>query len=169
MSMEPSNLFTFEEKVRLSKAETERIRRTPGPAGHPICGIVVGSSWHEPVACAYPPGHDGDHSWASIPALAPLCAREESPVIARKAADHANTVSVFAEPLAPAEQGLGADPVYEQLSHALDQACTNLAVLRPDLSREDTTLGFQTRLWRDALLSGWGGPLGFDPGRKPDA
>lgn len=78
MSMEPSNLFTFEEKVRLSKAETERIRRTPGPAGHPICGIVVGSSWHEPVACAYPPGHDGDHSWASIPALPPLCAREDT-------------------------------------------------------------------------------------------
>ena len=32
-----------------------------------ICGVSCGSSWHEPVACAYPPGHDGAHSWASIP------------------------------------------------------------------------------------------------------
>ncbi len=35
----------------------------------PLCGIVVGSSWHEPIACAYPPDHDGPHSWASIPAF----------------------------------------------------------------------------------------------------
>ena len=56
---------------RLSAEETERIRRTPGRSGHPICGIVIGSSWHEPVACAYPPDHTGDHSWASIPQFDP--------------------------------------------------------------------------------------------------
>jgi hypothetical protein len=36
-----------------------------------MCGIVCGSSWHEPVACAFPPEHSGAHSWASIPALPP--------------------------------------------------------------------------------------------------
>jgi hypothetical protein len=56
---------------RLSAEETERARRSPGSAAHPLCGIIIGSSWHEPVACAYPPGHTGDHSWASIPALPP--------------------------------------------------------------------------------------------------
>ncbi len=38
----------------------------------PICGVTVSSSWHEPVACAYKPDHDGPHSWASIPALPPI-------------------------------------------------------------------------------------------------
>jgi hypothetical protein len=41
-----------------------------------VCGVVIHSSWHEPVACAYRPGHDGDHSWASIPALPPAVAAE---------------------------------------------------------------------------------------------
>jgi hypothetical protein len=36
-----------------------------------LCGVVVGSPWHEQVACAYFPGHEGPHSWASIPALDP--------------------------------------------------------------------------------------------------
>lgn len=36
-----------------------------------LCGVVIHSSWHDPVACAFRPGHAGDHSWASIPALAP--------------------------------------------------------------------------------------------------
>lgn len=55
----------------LSFEETERIRRTPGRAGHPICGIVIGSSWHAPVACAFQEGHTGDHSWAEIPQFDP--------------------------------------------------------------------------------------------------
>ena len=44
-----------------------------------MCGIVCGSSWHDPVACAFPPEHEGDHSWASIPALPPAAvpSREE--------------------------------------------------------------------------------------------
>lgn len=63
--------YELERLLILSPAETERIRRTPGHAGHPLCGIVIGSSWHEPVACAYPPGHTGDHSWASIPQFDP--------------------------------------------------------------------------------------------------
>lgn len=37
----------------------------------PICGVSVGASWHAPVACAYPPEHQGPHSWSSIPALPP--------------------------------------------------------------------------------------------------
>jgi hypothetical protein len=37
-----------------------------------LCGVVISSSWHDPVACAFPPDHDGNHSWASIPALPPL-------------------------------------------------------------------------------------------------
>ena len=36
-----------------------------------ICGVVVGSSWHDPVACAFQKGHEGVHSWASIPQFAP--------------------------------------------------------------------------------------------------
>lgn len=36
-----------------------------------MCGVTCGSSWHDPVACAFPPEHAGDHSWASIPALDP--------------------------------------------------------------------------------------------------
>lgn len=36
-----------------------------------MCGVVVASSWHLPVACAFEAGHDGDHSWASIPQYAP--------------------------------------------------------------------------------------------------
>ena len=43
--------------------------RPPEPP--PLCGVVIHSSWHEPVACAYPPVHEGKHSWASIPALPP--------------------------------------------------------------------------------------------------
>lgn len=36
-----------------------------------LCGVVCGASWHQPVACAFAPDHDGDHSWASIPAAPP--------------------------------------------------------------------------------------------------
>ena len=43
----------------------------------------------------------------------------------------------------------------------------NLATIRPDLSREDFTLGDQADLWYDALLAGWGGIEGYDPGREP--
>lgn len=49
----------------------------------------------------------------------------------------------------------------ETLEKALDQASTNLAVRSPDESRDDTTVGYQARLWKAALLAGWGGPLGF--------
>lgn len=56
---------------KLSAEETESIRRTPGRSGHPLCAIVIGSSWHEPIACAYPPGHTGNHSWDSIPQFDP--------------------------------------------------------------------------------------------------
>lgn len=49
----------------------------------------------------------------------------------------------------------------EPLEKALDQASTNLAVRSPDESRDDTTVGYQARLWKAALLAGWGGPLGF--------
>lgn len=41
------------------------------PPAPPICGIVIYSSWHDPVACAFKPGHEGNHSWASIPQFAP--------------------------------------------------------------------------------------------------
>lgn len=59
-------------------AATTRVKpfgsvRPPEPS--PICGIVVSSSWHEPVACAFPPDHEGPHSWASIPALPPRSGR----------------------------------------------------------------------------------------------
>lgn len=50
----------------------------------------------------------------------------------------------------------------ERVRLALDQACYNLAVRAPDLSREDTSIGYQARLWRACLLAGWGGPLGFE-------
>lgn len=66
----------------------------------------------------------------------------------------------------PEDRALRAEAERDQLKMALAQACTNLAVLQPDHSREDTTVGFQADLWRDALLSGWSGPLGFDPGRR---
>ncbi len=49
----------------------------------------------------------------------------------------------------------------ERLRGALDQACTNLALCRPDRTRDDQTIGYQARLWRACLLAGWGGPLGF--------
>ncbi len=33
-----------------------------------MCGIVSMSGPNrEPLACAYPPEHDGDHSWATLP------------------------------------------------------------------------------------------------------
>lgn len=46
------------------------------PASQPIkafmCGIVSMSGPNrEPLACAYPPGHDGDHSWATLPTFVP--------------------------------------------------------------------------------------------------
>ncbi len=41
-----------------------------------MCGVVIHSSWHDPVSCAFPDEHEGDHSWASIPALPPADARE---------------------------------------------------------------------------------------------
>ena len=46
-----------------------------------LCGVVIHSSWHEPVACAFRPGHQGDHSWASIPCFDPRPAsnQEDSP------------------------------------------------------------------------------------------
>jgi len=41
-----------------------------------LCGIVVSSSWHDPVACAFRHRHEGPHSWASIPALYHTAAAE---------------------------------------------------------------------------------------------
>lgn len=36
-----------------------------------MCGIVSMSGLHgEPLACAYPPGHEGDHSWGTLPTFA---------------------------------------------------------------------------------------------------
>lgn len=33
-----------------------------------MCGIVSRAGPNgEPLACAYPPGHEGDHSWATLP------------------------------------------------------------------------------------------------------
>lgn len=51
---------TLERRTRAADRYRERLLRS-------VCGVVVHSSWHEPVACAYRPDHDGDHSWASIP------------------------------------------------------------------------------------------------------
>lgn len=42
-------------------------REEPMSEPRQICGVVMHSSWHEPVACAYKPGHEGPHSWASLP------------------------------------------------------------------------------------------------------
>ncbi len=40
----------------------------PKPALRFMCGCVSMSGPNrEPLACAYPPGHDGDHSWATLP------------------------------------------------------------------------------------------------------
>jgi len=36
-----------------------------------LCGIVIHSSWHDPVACAFRPNHSGPHSWALIPCFPP--------------------------------------------------------------------------------------------------
>lgn len=37
-----------------------------------ICGVVSMAGPHgEPLACAYPPGHEGDHSWATLPSWVP--------------------------------------------------------------------------------------------------
>lgn len=55
---------------------------------------------------------------------------------------------------------------YDGLERAYRQACTNLATIRPDLTR-DLSLGEQADLYYDALLDGWGGIEGYDPGRKP--
>lgn len=58
----------------------------------------------------------------------------------------------------------------EALERAYRQACMNLATIQPDLTREgDWTLGEFADLYYDALLDGWGGILGYDPGRKPGA
>jgi len=54
----------------------------------------------------------------------------------------------------------------QQTSHALKQACTNLAVARPDASREDFAVGDHARLWEDALRAGWAGTGGYDPARR---
>lgn len=51
---------------------------------------------------------------------------------------------------------------------ALAQACINLATFRPDETRPDGwSIGDHAQLWRECLLAGWGGPLGFpfDPER----
>lgn len=33
-----------------------------------LCGVIsMSGPHHEPLACAYPPGHAGDHSWATLP------------------------------------------------------------------------------------------------------
>lgn len=40
----------------------------PWPTDAFMCGIVSMSGPNgEPLACAYPPNHDGDHSWATLP------------------------------------------------------------------------------------------------------
>lgn len=59
-------LETAQQRVAFWKNQARRARMTDG-----ICGVTVDSSWHEPVACAFGPDHEGDHSWASIPAHNP--------------------------------------------------------------------------------------------------
>jgi hypothetical protein len=55
----------------------------------------------------------------------------------------------------------------DNLERAYRQACTNLATIRPDMSRE-FSIGETADLYYDALLAGWGGIEGYDPGRSAD-
>jgi len=44
----------------------------PKPAPRFMCGCVSMSGPNrEPLACVYPPCHDGDHSWATLPTFIP--------------------------------------------------------------------------------------------------
>jgi len=37
-----------------------------------LCGVISHSGPNrEPLACAYAPGHDGPHSWSTLPTFAP--------------------------------------------------------------------------------------------------
>jgi hypothetical protein len=55
----------------------------------------------------------------------------------------------------------------DSLERAYRQACTNLATIRPDLTR-DFSVGETADLYYDALLAGWGGIEGYDPGRHSE-
>ena len=64
----------------------------------------------------------------------------------------------------------GDHPVIDEvlsLDRSFRQACMNLATIRPDPTRDGFTLADQAGLWHDALMAGWGGIEGYDPGRKP--
>ncbi len=52
-----------------------------------------------------------------------------------------------------------AEEALRQTERAFAQACTNLAVLRPD--GRDMSIGEIADLYRDALLAGWGGIQGW--------
>lgn len=49
-----------------SQCALEYARKMLSPQA--ICGIVSNSGpYQEPLACGYPPGHEGHHSWATLP------------------------------------------------------------------------------------------------------
>lgn len=63
-SDEEANAAAFAESAGLTPDYLSG-RKQPPP---PICGTISHSGPHgEPLACAYPPNHDGDHSWATLP------------------------------------------------------------------------------------------------------
>ncbi len=49
-------------------AEETVTRIEQSEARNKICGIICNCGPNgEPLACGYLPGHDGDHSWATLP------------------------------------------------------------------------------------------------------
>jgi hypothetical protein len=71
MGARESLFQTRYQRLALLRAKTKPFGSVRPAEQPPICGVTVSSSWHEPVACAYPPDHEGVHSWGSIPALPP--------------------------------------------------------------------------------------------------
>jgi hypothetical protein len=70
MGPKPTNYETCDRCAKLITAGQPLIP-VMGKAGPPICGVISNSGPNaEPLACAYPPGHTGDHSWASLPTFA---------------------------------------------------------------------------------------------------
>jgi hypothetical protein len=45
-----------------------------------ICGVISNSGPNgEPLACAYPPHADGEHSWATLPTFSATTDRDRQP------------------------------------------------------------------------------------------
>lgn len=71
--MERESVLFAKDEVQVLLSEVDDLRRKVAADRFrnqhlgAICGVVVRSSWHEPVACAYRLAHEGDHSWASLP------------------------------------------------------------------------------------------------------